>query len=247
MPGVQQGAEGLGVAERVVEGVADGGVGVVEGVERLGGVDHPGAPAGSFSSRNASPWWKRIGGVDRSTSRTNPGRRHQMAFSLSFRRGGRRPILEVEAILPRRGRRGGVGDGVLVAAQRVGGGDEAAEVELAARGRWRRSKSVALVGVGARSATSRCHSGVRSTVVTPGMPTAWIVPPGAAMRAPGRSTRREPTQSTTGSAAAAELAVVVAHRAGRLRTARPARWARRRGRRRARRRGPAGGGAWRWR
>src|SRR6516165_7120762 len=32
-------------------------------------------PGGSFSRRKLSPWWNRMGGVERSTSRTKPGRR----------------------------------------------------------------------------------------------------------------------------------------------------------------------------
>ena len=42
-PRLEQRAQRRGVAERVVEGVADGGVGVVEGVERLAGVEHAAA------------------------------------------------------------------------------------------------------------------------------------------------------------------------------------------------------------
>ena len=41
---LQQGAQRGGVAERVVQRVADRGVGIVEGRERLGRVQHPGAP-----------------------------------------------------------------------------------------------------------------------------------------------------------------------------------------------------------
>ena len=40
---LEQRPQGRRVAERVVEGVADGGVGILEGVERLAGVQHAGA------------------------------------------------------------------------------------------------------------------------------------------------------------------------------------------------------------
>ena len=116
---------------------------------------------------------------------------------LSLSRSDRRSKAILTA--PRAPADAGVGDGVLVAAQRVGGGDEAAEVEPLHEVDGAVEVG-ALVGVGAASATSRCQSGVRSTVVTPGMPTAWIVAPGAAMRRAWAIDSGEPTQSTTASA-----------------------------------------------
>src|SRR6476661_6049084 len=77
-------------------------------------------PGGSFSSLNCSPWWNRTGGVDRSTSRTNPGLGTGALFLIT----------EVEGDLHRAsgtGRRG-VGDGVGEAGEGIGGGHEAAEV-----------------------------------------------------------------------------------------------------------------------
>ena len=52
-PGVQQRPQGLAVAERVVEGLPDGALGVVEGVERLAGVEDPGAPGGQLLQAQA--------------------------------------------------------------------------------------------------------------------------------------------------------------------------------------------------
>ena len=70
--GEQQFGQGLRVAERVEERMADGGVGS-SGLERLGRIDDSRAVRGDFSSRNPSPCHMSNGGVDRSTSRTNPG------------------------------------------------------------------------------------------------------------------------------------------------------------------------------
>src|SRR4051812_26121659 len=77
-------------------------------------------PGGSFSSLNCSPWWNRTGGVDRSTSRTNPGLGTGALFLIT----------EVEGDLHRASGTGcrGVGDGVGEAGEGIGGGHEAAEV-----------------------------------------------------------------------------------------------------------------------
>ena len=72
MPGRSSCRERLGVPERVLEGVADRGVGIGERRERLGRVDDPG-PDGKPLERNPSPCQNSVGGVERSTSRTNPG------------------------------------------------------------------------------------------------------------------------------------------------------------------------------
>ena len=66
-----------------------------------GGRSPGSGPAGSFSSRKPSPWWKRMGGVEESTSSTKPGRgatasprvgtaSAQRAAGASGRRGGGR-------------------------------------------------------------------------------------------------------------------------------------------------------------
>src|SRR5947209_13972937 len=77
-------------------------------------------PGGSFSSLNCSPWWKRTGGVDRSTSSTNPGLGTSSCLLVA----------EVEGDLHAAARSGAgrVGDGLGGAGERVGGAHEAAEV-----------------------------------------------------------------------------------------------------------------------
>src|SRR3954463_16247004 len=78
-------------------------------------------PAGSFSRLKFSPRQNRMGGVERSTSRTNPGRAMGSAFS------------HVERDLHRAAAsgRGCVCDRVLVVVERIGGRHEAAELETA--------------------------------------------------------------------------------------------------------------------
>src|SRR6184192_1420457 len=82
-------------------------------------------PTGSFSRRNPSPCMNSVGGVDRSTSSTNPGR----GLIAS-------PVLlssHVERDLDRAAR-AGVGrvvEGLAVAVQGIGGRHEAAEIEVA--------------------------------------------------------------------------------------------------------------------
>src|SRR3954471_20653645 len=82
--------------------------------------------AGSFSMRKPSPAWKRVGGVDRSTSSTNPGRGisgscSSVAFLL---------VAQVEGHLDRAAGAGGGGvfDGLGEAGERVGGADQPTEV-----------------------------------------------------------------------------------------------------------------------
>src|SRR6476660_2545107 len=76
-------------------------------------------PAGSFSRLKFSPRQNMIGGVERSTSRTNPGRAIGSAFS------------HVERNLHRAAAscRGCVGDRGLVVVEWIGGRNEAAELE----------------------------------------------------------------------------------------------------------------------
>ena len=112
MPGRSSAGSGSlspsGLSERVVDGAVD----VVERLERLGRVDDPRLrPGGSFSSRKLSPWWNRIGGVDRSTSSTKPG------LGISGCAPSR--LLRSKAIFTRAAGpgAGGVGDGVGVAAR----------------------------------------------------------------------------------------------------------------------------------
>src|SRR5688572_29978847 len=107
-------------------------------------------PAGSFSSRKFSPWWNRIGGVDRSTSSTNPGRgisgpregdrvvprdgttqwetRERVGGGLGGERRSSAHPPQVEGDLQGAAGAGvgGVVDGVLVAGEGIGGGDQAA-------------------------------------------------------------------------------------------------------------------------
>src|SRR4051794_39345056 len=77
-------------------------------------------PGGSFSSLNCSPWWNRTGGVDRSTSSTNPGL-GTSAFLL---------VTEVKGDLDAAtwSGAGGVGHRVGVAGEGIGGADEPTEI-----------------------------------------------------------------------------------------------------------------------
>src|SRR6478672_12280160 len=77
-------------------------------------------PAGRRSSRYPSPCQNSVGGVERSTSRTNPGRGIPLS-SLFF--------AEVEGHLDgaARSRTGGVLDGLLEAVERIQDRDEARE------------------------------------------------------------------------------------------------------------------------
>ena len=77
-------------------------------------------PGGSFSSLNCSPWWNRTGGVDRSTSRTNPGLGTGAFFLVTEVEG------DLHAAAGTGG--GGVGDRVGEAGEGIGGADEATEV-----------------------------------------------------------------------------------------------------------------------
>src|SRR6516165_5205762 len=84
-------------------------------------------PAGSFSKRNCSPWWKRIGGVDRSTSSTNPGRGIRELRSQS---GPLLLVAEVERDLHGAAGTGvgGVDDGLVEAGEGIARADQPPEL-----------------------------------------------------------------------------------------------------------------------
>ena len=192
MPGVQQRAQRSGVAERVAR--ARG------GWRRRGRrgprAARPGTARGCGRRAASRAGATRRGGTGSAAwSDRRRGRSQGEAsdgVSLSFR-----PEVEGDLDGAAGARRRRVGDGVLVAAQGVGGADEPAEVEVADELDGRVEVGP-LVGVGALGGRPRAaRAGVRSTVVTPGMPTAWIVPPGAAIRRAWAIDSGDPTQSTT--------------------------------------------------
>src|SRR5215213_7117844 len=100
-------------------------------------------PAGSFSSRNPSPCQNSVGGVERSTSRTNPGRGIS-DFPYRWRAGARRAVSTGPLLLKPQVERdlhgasatgvGGVLDGGLVVGQRIGSRHQAAQLRFAYEG-----------------------------------------------------------------------------------------------------------------
>ena len=87
-------------------------------------------PSGRRSRRKPSPCQNRVGGVERSTSSTNPG----LGLIGCFLSGSRRSKTTLTA--PRRPAAPGVGDGLLVALERVGGRRPAIRGRPRRPGRW---------------------------------------------------------------------------------------------------------------
>ena len=117
MPGVEQRRQRVAVAQRVEQGVADGAVGVVERLHRLGRVDHPAALGqGLEGEALAVPEQGRRRGLVHLEDETGTAAHRVCPFVMS------------KAILTAPAAPGGagVGHGFFEAGQRVGGRDEAA-------------------------------------------------------------------------------------------------------------------------